>query len=77
MIKHAFVVCAYKESEYLEECVKSLVEQTVRSPIAIATSTPNDYISSIADKYSLMFVTVKVIFRMTGTLLLSNWNPNG
>ena len=53
MIKHAFVVCAYKESEYLEECVKSLIEQTVRSPIAIATSTPNDHISSIADKYSL------------------------
>ena len=53
MIKHAFVVCAYKESEYLEECVKSLIDQTVKSPIAIATSTPNDHISSIADKYSL------------------------
>lgn len=53
MIKHAFVVCAYKESEFLEECVKSLVEQTVRSPVVIATSTPNDYIYSVADKYSL------------------------
>lgn len=53
MVKHAFVVCAYKESEYLEDCVKSLLDQTVRSPIAMATSTPNEFIKGIADKYNL------------------------
>lgn len=28
--KHTFVICAYKESAYLEECVKSLKEQKKR-----------------------------------------------
>lgn len=50
---HTFVVCAYKESEYLEECIQSLLAQTVKSEILIATSTPNSYISGIAEKYGL------------------------
>ena len=28
--KHTFVICAYKESAFLEECIESLEEQTVR-----------------------------------------------
>ena len=31
--KHTFVICAYKESAYLEECVKSLKEQKKESNI--------------------------------------------
>lgn len=50
---HTFVLCAYKQSEYLEDCVKSLLSQTIKSKILIATSTPNEYISNIAVKYSL------------------------
>ena len=50
---HTFVVCAYKESEYLSECIESLKEQTVKSNIIIATSTPNEYIKGIAEKYGL------------------------
>ena len=50
---HTFVVCAYKESEFLEECVKSLVNQTVKSNILIATSTPNEHIKNIAEKYNI------------------------
>lgn len=38
---------------YLEECVKSLVSQTVKSNIFIATSTSNSYISGIAEKYGI------------------------
>lgn len=53
MIKHAFVVCAYKESEYLEACIKSLKSQTVKTDIIICTSTPNLLIRSIARKYKL------------------------
>ena len=30
---HTFVVCAYKKSEYLEECIQSLRNQTVMSTI--------------------------------------------
>ena len=50
---HTFVVCAYKESPYLEECIRSLVAQTVRSNIEIYTSTPNEYIRNIGEKYHI------------------------
>ena len=36
--KHTFVICAYKESAYLEECVKSLKEQKKESNIIMAVS---------------------------------------
>ena len=50
---HTFVVCAYKESAYLDDCVRSLTEQTVKSNIVIATSTPCDHINQIAEKYGV------------------------
>ena len=50
---HTYALCAYKESAYLEECVKSLLEQTVKSTIFIATSTPNDHINAVAEKYNI------------------------
>ena len=50
---HTYVLCAYKVSAFLEECVKSLLAQTVKSNILIATSTPNEHITSIAQKYDL------------------------
>lgn len=45
---HTFVICAYKESPYLSECVDSLKRQTVSSGILMVTSTPNAYIEKIA-----------------------------
>ena len=51
--QHTFVVCAYKESAFLEECISSLIAQTVKSNILIATSTPCEFIESIAQKYQL------------------------
>ena len=54
MSNHTFVVCAYKESEYLKECIESLLAQTVKSRIVIATSTPNEHIRSIAGRYGLV-----------------------
>lgn len=51
--KHTFVICAYKESKYLEECILSLKNQTVSSSIIMETSTPNDFISKMADKYAI------------------------
>ena len=50
---HTFVVCAYKEEKNLDECVKSLVNQTCKSKVKIATSTPNDFIKKIAKKYNV------------------------
>ena len=43
---HTFAICAYKESPYLEECITSLMEQTVKSEIFIATSTPNKLLTT-------------------------------
>lgn len=53
---HTFIICAYKESQYLEECIKSVMNQNVKSNIIISTSTPNDYIKGLAEKYDLPVV---------------------
>ncbi len=50
---HTWAICAYKESSFLEECVKSLMAQTVSSNIIMATSTPNEHIKGIAEKYGI------------------------
>ena len=55
MNTHTFVICAYKESRYLEACIKSLKEQSVQSNIIVVTSTPNAFISGMADKYDLPY----------------------
>jgi len=50
---HTFVVCAYKENEYLLECILSLINQSIKSMIICSTSTPNSYISGICDEYNI------------------------
>ncbi len=52
-MRHTFVICAYKESEFLEECVESLKKQTIKSNIIMVTSTPNEHIKKIANKYGI------------------------
>lgn len=51
--KHSFVVLAYGESKYLEDCIKSVIRQR-ESEVLIATTTPNDFISKLAKKYNLV-----------------------
>lgn len=50
---HSFIICAYKENPYLEECIKSLKKQLIPSPIYISTSTPNEHIKKLAEKYNI------------------------
>ena len=50
---HTFVVLAYKESEYLEDCIQSVLNQSYKSEVVIATTTDNDYIRNMAKKYKL------------------------
>lgn len=52
-MEHTFVICAYKESPYLENCIQSLRSQTVASDIIMVTSTLNSYISDMAGKYQI------------------------
>ncbi len=56
MNDHTFVIPAYQDSPYLEPCILSLKNQSVKSPIIIATSTPSEYIKQIAEKYSIEVV---------------------
>lgn len=57
--KHTFVVLAYKESKYLEESIKSVLNQTVKTNVVIGTSTPNDFIDKMANKYDLKVIVNK------------------
>ena len=51
--KHIFSICAYKESPYLEKCVKSIINQSCQSKVIMCTSTPCEYISDIAKRYNI------------------------
>ena len=66
---HTFAICAYKESSFLEDCILSLESQTVKSNIIICTSTPNAYISGLADKYGL-----PVLINQAQDGIASDWN---
>lgn len=50
---HTFAIPAYKESPYLEDCVRSLLQQEAKSRVIMCTSTPNAYIADIASRYDL------------------------
>lgn len=52
-ILHTFAVCAYKDSPYLEACIRSLKEQSDPSEIICCTSTPSPYIERIVEKYQV------------------------
>ena len=52
-MKHTFTISAYGKSIYLEECIKSLLRQSVVSDIIMCTSTDNSHIRGLADKYKI------------------------
>lgn len=52
-IIHTFVVLAYKESPFLENAILSVLNQEYPSKVVIGTSTDNDYIRALAEKYNL------------------------
>lgn len=66
---HAFVICAYGESKYLEECIQSLLRQTIKSRILIATSTPNEFINELGRRYRL-----EVYINRDGQGIADDWN---
>jgi glycosyltransferase involved in cell wall biosynthesis len=69
MSNHSFAVMAYKDSPYLTGCLDSLKNQTVKSDIFIATSTPSQYIDNTAKKYGL-----KVFITEPGKGIAHDWN---
>lgn len=68
---HTFAICAYKESPFLEECIQSLLGQTIPSTIIIVTSTDNAYIQNMAENtiWSFSSITENPASPRTGCLL--------
>ncbi len=54
---HSFIIPAYNDSRFLEDCIRSLKQQTVPSAIIITTSTPSDFITALARKYNIEIKT--------------------
>lgn len=69
---HTFVICAYGESPYLEECVKSVLTQKMKTNVLIATSTPNKLIGDIAERYNIELYVNRDKSRKSD--IASDWN---
>ena len=50
---HTFALCAYGDSPYLEACIRSLKQQTVKSQVLLATCTPSDTIRKLTETYEI------------------------
>jgi hypothetical protein len=72
MAIHTFVVCAYKDSPYLEDCVQSLMnQQSVRkgeSVVTLFTATPSDFVKILCEHFAIPLFTG--VSKGIGT----NWN---
>lgn len=65
---HTFVICAYGESEFLEACIDSLKNQTIKSKLILYTSTPSDSISKLCQKNNIP------VFTGIGGSIGKDWN---
>lgn len=69
MKSHTFAICAYKDSPYLESCIKSLKKQVVPTEIILCTSTPSAYIEALAARYD-----IPVYVREGESDIQTDWN---
>lgn len=67
--KHVFSICAYKDSPFLERCIRSLAAQDVPSHIILCTSTPSPFIDRLAQKYG-----IQVFVRDGESNIRDDWN---
>ena len=65
---HTWVLCAYGESPFLEECIHSIQAQTVQSTLIISTATPSHFLTDMADRYGLQ------VFTHEGAGIGRDWN---
>lgn len=66
---HVFSICAYKDSPYLEQCIRSLKAQTAASHIILCTSTPSPFIHGLACRYG-----IEVFVRHGESNIKDDWN---
>lgn len=67
--KHVFSICAYKDSPYLESCIRSLLGQRTKSHVILCTSTPSLYITELARAYG-----IPVYVREGESNIRDDWN---
>lgn len=53
--KHTFVICAYGDSPYLLDCIRSLKRQREHSILKLTTSTPSPYLDGICSEYGIEY----------------------
>jgi len=53
---HTFIICAYKNSPWIEDCIQSVLAQTVLHKVLITTSTPSVWLDELATKYEIPLV---------------------
>lgn len=49
---HTFVISAFGNSPYLEDCIDSICKQSVLTHFLITTATPSEYLRYVAQKYN-------------------------
>ena len=54
--RHVFVLPAFGEPAWIERCLDSIDRQTCRSAVVVTTSTPNQYLRAITERWNLPFV---------------------
>ena len=52
---HMFSICAYRESPYLEACIRSVLGQNYPTKAILCTSTPSPFLEGMAKKYRLPY----------------------
>lgn len=67
--KHTFVVCAYKNSPYLRDCIESLQTQTVRTNLLVSTSTPTGEVRELCRQMG-----IELVERTGASGLANDWN---
>lgn len=50
---HSFVIIAEGENDNLEECIKSIKKQSVKTNVLLITDNENDFVMDIASEYGL------------------------
>lgn len=68
-MKHSFVIPAYKESQYLEDCIKSLKNQTVDSDIVLVSAKNSKFLENLSNKYN-----IPLFINENGGSIGKDWN---
>jgi len=66
---HTFVICAYKESPFLNDCIESLLKQNLKTNIIMTTSTPNSHIKKLAEHFN-----IRLFVNDISAGIASDWN---